>query len=180
MSSSTWGRNAIPDPAGTHVGSLPEVLEAAAADLGVTPALGGEADARVIAVRACSAPLLPADVSSPRRNSTDWVMSSVGIGSTQVLFPSSTLATGTKISAPSSLVYLLLTPIPVPNPRSVVSLWAGPSNCSPFQTLPCRPVSSYPLLLFLSSVSAFLLPDLQNFAVLVELLHLASDGVRET
>jgi len=50
-SSSTWGCNAIPDPAGAHVGSLPEVPEAAAADLGVTPALGGEADARVIAIR---------------------------------------------------------------------------------------------------------------------------------
>ena len=178
MSSSTWGRNAIPDPAGAHVGSLPEVPEVAAADLGVTPALGGEADARVIAMRACSAPPLPADVSSPRRNSTDWAVSSVGIGSTQVIFPSHTLATGTKISAPSSLVYLLLTPIPVPNPRSVVSLWAGPSNCSPFQTLPCRSVSSYPLLPFLSSVSAVLLPNLQNFAVLVELLHPAMVSVR--
>ena len=102
----------------------------------------------------------------------------VGIGSTQALVPLPTLATGSKISAPSSLVYLLLTPIPVPNPRSVVSLWAGPSNCSPFQTLPCRSVSSYPLLPFLSSVSAFLLPDLENFAVLVELLHPAMVSVR--
>jgi len=32
-------------------GSLPEVPEVVAADLGVTPALGGEADARVIAIR---------------------------------------------------------------------------------------------------------------------------------
>ena len=64
------------------------------------------------------------------------------------------------------------------HPRSVVSLWPGPSNCSLFQTLPCRSVSSYPLLPFLSSVSAFLLPDLQNFAVLVELLHPAMVSVR--
>ena len=105
-------------------------------------------------------------------------MSSVGIGSMQVLFPSPTLATGTKISASFSLVYLLLTPIPIPNPRSVVSLWAGPSNCSPFRTLPCRSVSSYPLVPFLSSVSAFLLPDLQNFAVPVELLHPAMMSAR--
>ena len=60
--SSTWGRNAIPDPAGAHVGSLPKVPEAVAADLSVTPALGGVADARVITVRACAAPPLPADV----------------------------------------------------------------------------------------------------------------------
>ena len=47
----TWGRNAIPDLAREHIVSLPEVPEAAAADLGVATALGDEADARVRTAR---------------------------------------------------------------------------------------------------------------------------------
>jgi len=47
----TRGRNAIPDLAREHIVSLPEVPEAAAADLGVATALGDEADARVRTAR---------------------------------------------------------------------------------------------------------------------------------
>jgi len=58
------------------------------------------------------------------------------------------------------------------------SLFACPSNCSRFQTLPCRSVSSYPLFPLWSFVSAFLLPDLQKFSVPIEVLHPAMVSLR--